>query len=143
MNRDICLIEITFENTDFIKIPAHYFRDFVLEDVRTVVRRAAANAILRYFEANSVLIELEPEANRDGKTFEGDVHIVHYGNNSLFERLQQNDITAIKLIYADDTEESFYVVWEDEDESGFRNLFQSSTVDEDGIICVKIAAEPK
>ena len=46
MRKVIAYVEITFENLDSIVIPACYFRDFKLDDIHTVVHRAAANAPL-------------------------------------------------------------------------------------------------
>jgi len=143
MSQDVRFIEITFENIDYIKIPAHYFRGFELEDIRTKVRRAALNAILRYSSVNFTMFELAPEADLEAGTFDGFVFGLKEGEISLFERLQQNDITQIKLIYSDETEEEFCVAWEDEDLGGYTNLLQSSTFDDDGTICVRIAVEEK
>lgn len=138
MSKDICFVEISFENIEYIKIPAHYFKDFELADIRTTVRRAAANAVLRYATANSVSLEFEPEANQDGKSFEGDVHSIQYENGCLFDRLQQNDITEIKLIYADETEEEFSVVWADAEDNEYRNRLQSSFINDSGRLRVQI-----
>lgn len=143
MSQDVRFIEITFENIDYIRIPAHYFRDFELAEVHTIVRRATANAILRYQKASSVTLELIGEADLEAANFDGDVFGLKEGETSLFKRLQRNDITKIKLIYSDKTEEEFSVAWEDADRGGYTNLLQSSTVDDAGTICVRIAGETK
>ena len=143
MSQDVRFIEITFENLDYIKIPAHYFRDFELADIRTTVRRVAANVILRYCSVGATMFELAPEADLEAGTFDGDVFGLKEGDTSLFKRLQRNDITQIKLIYSDKTEEELSVAWEDADRGGYTNLLQSSTFDDDGTICVRIARETK
>lgn len=83
------------------------------------------------------------EADLEAANFDGDVFGLKEGETSLFKRLQRNDITQIKLIYSDKTEEEFSAVWEDADRGGYTNLLQSSTVDDDGTICVRITGETK
>lgn len=120
MSKDICFIEITFENIDYIRIPADYFRAFNTENI------------------NSVMFELNPEANRDADGFDGDVHRIHVEGETLFDRLQMQDITHFKLIYADQTEEEFFVPWENADNGGYANRLQTSSIDGSGIFRVSI-----
>lgn len=138
MSKVIAYVEIIFENLDSIVIPARYFRDFELDDIHTVVRRAAANAILKYSVVNSVMFELEAETNNDAVTFTGDVHCINTGEGTLFDRLQVSDITQLKLIYTDKTEEDFVVVWEDEENNEYDNRLQHTAIDPAGQIRVQI-----
>ena len=109
MSKDVRSISITFENLDHIVIPAHYFSAFNLSDICTEVCRVAMNAILKHSIVNSVTFELSPDTNKDTAIFEGDVHCINTGEGTLFDRLQGRDITHLKLIYADKTEEDFVV----------------------------------
>ena len=138
MSKDVRFIEITFENLDYVVIPAHYFREFELTDIRTTVRRAAANAILKCTVVNSVMFELDPEVNKDAAAFEGSVYCISTGEGSLFDRLQNRDITQMKLIYADKTEEEFSVAWEDEENDEYRNRLQRTLINSAGQLCVQI-----
>lgn len=138
MSKVIAYVEIIFENLDSIIIPARYFRDFELDDIQTVVHRAVANAILRYSVVNSVMFGLEAEANKDASAFTGDVHCINTGEGTLFDRLQSQDITHLKLIYADKTEEDFVVAWEDGENDEYYNRLQRTFIDSAGRLCVQI-----
>ena len=67
------------------------------------------------------MFELDTEANKDAVTFTGDVRCINTGDGTLFDRLQGRDITQLKLIYTDKTEEDFVVVWEDEENNVYDN----------------------
>ena len=138
MSQNVSSIEITFENLDYIVIPAHYFIAFELADIRTTVRRMAANAILKCTVANSVMFELKPETNNDAMTFEGSVYCISTGDGGLFERFQARDITQLKLIYADKAEEELYVAWEDEENNEYQNRLQSTYLNSENQLCVRI-----
>lgn len=143
MSQDVHFIEIIFENLDCITVPAHYFFDFELDDIRTSVSRAAANAILRYSVANSVMFELKLEANNDAAGFSGDVHCISTGEGSLLDRLQAQDITHITLIYDDKTEEEFSIAWEDDGDDEYHNRLQSAHMNAEGRLCVQIGHDMK
>lgn len=138
MSQDVRFIEITFENLEYITIPAPYFYDFQLTDIQTSVRRAAANAILKYSIANTVIFELKAEANKDAVTFEGDFNFVNAEDDGLFQRLHARDITHIDLIYADKSREQFSIVWEDDGDDEYHNRLQSAFLNAEGRLCVKI-----
>lgn len=138
MSQDVRFIEVTFENLDYITIPAPYFYDFQMTDIQTSVRRVAANAILKYSLVNSVIFELKAEANKDAVTFEGDFYCGDSEDDGLFQRLQNRDITHIDLIYADKSREQFSIVWEDDGDDEYHNRLQSSSVNAEGRLCVQI-----
>lgn len=140
MSQDVRFIQIVFENLDHITIPSHYFYDFTMKDIHTEVGRAAANAILKLSIAYTVMFDLMPEANKDAAGFEGDIHYLSLGEMTLFQRLEFQDITHFKLIYADKTEEEFTVPWED-DEDEFHNRRQSASLDSEGRLRVQIINE--
>lgn len=138
MSQDVRFIEITFENLDYIVIPAHYFREFELTDIRTTVRRVATNAILKCAVVNSVMFELNLEANKDAGAFEGSVCCISTEEGSLFDRLQNRDITQMKLIYADKAEEEFSIAWEDEENDEYRNRLRRTLINPAGQLYVQI-----
>ena len=63
MSKSVKSIELTFENIDYIVIPAHFFLDFMLEDVKVKICRAAVNAILRYNSTDKLMFVLKKEVN--------------------------------------------------------------------------------
>ena len=139
MSKSVKSIELTFENIDYIVIPAHYFLDFLLEDVKTKICRAAVNAILRFNSTDKLMFVLKKEVNEVALTFEGDIYVMQCEGATLFERISTYcDLTHIKFIYEDETSEEYSVVWEDEDNNEYRNRFQKTTITEDGHLCVEI-----
>ena len=138
MSKSVAYIEIIFENLDSIVIPARYFIDFQLDDIHTKVHRAAANAISKYSVVNFVIFELTANASKDAPTFTGDVHCINTGEGTLFERLQGRDITCLKLIYADKSEETFIVAWEEDEGILYESRLQHVSIDSAGHLCVQI-----
>ncbi len=129
MTPNIHFIELTFENLDHIKIPAHYFRDFELAD--------GPESSGSY----AVAFTLKPEANADFTTFDADIHSVEVGDETLFDRLQRNDITHIGLDHGSGPEERLPVIWEDADSLGYTNRLQSVAVNCDGALYVRIGTD--
>lgn len=139
MSKSVKDVEITFENIDYIIVPSQYFLDFSFEDIHTEIHRAAINAILRYSVVKSLKFVLKKEVNDVARSLEGDVHCVHYGEDTLFDRIHtHHDITHVKLIYMDDTFEEFAAEWEDDGDDEYRNLLQQTSINEDGNLLVTI-----
>lgn len=139
MSKSVKSIELTFENIDYIVIPAHFFLDFMLEDVKVKICRAAVNAILRYNSTDKLMFVLKKEVNEVASNLEGDVHAIQCEGATLFERISiYNDLTHIKFVYEDESSEEYSITWEDEDNNEYRNGLQKATITEDGNLCVEI-----
>ena len=120
MNMAFCYIELTFENLDWIRIPAHY-----IGEIKTEVLDSGEYA---------VMLVLRREADVDAVHFEGDVHSILAERRSLFERLRKNDITQIMVFDSNNTGDTFCVEWEDEVDNEFVNRLQTTSVGEDGAL---------
>lgn len=126
MSKSVKSIQLIFENLDYVKIPAHYFSSFDLTDCSG---------------SYAVAFSLKPETNTDFSTFEADVHSIRYESETLFDRLQRNDITHIDLHRGNGVKEHLSVVWEDADLREYRNRLQRTSMDHDGTISVRIGIE--
>ncbi len=139
MSKSVKSIELIFENIDYIVIPAHFFLDFMLEDVTVKICRCAVNAILRFNSTDKLMFVLKKEVNEVASSFEGDVHVIQYEGATLFERISiYSDLTHIKFVYEDESSEEYSVAWEDDDNNEDRNRLQKATITEDGNLCVEI-----
>jgi hypothetical protein len=58
MSKRVESIEITFENLDYINIPAEYFGEFYITGIQTTVERLALNAIVQRTRADQIDFEL-------------------------------------------------------------------------------------
>lgn len=127
MRKNYEIFELTFENLDWIVIPAVYIQKLMLgaEEGRNFV---------------GLRLSLKPETDRDCATFIGDVHFIQYEKGKLFTRLHWNDITSIKLIGSDEGEEEYPVSWEDEVDDEFKNRLQTTTRETDGSLTIRIGA---
>ena len=131
-------IELTFENIDYIIIPVQYFADDFGIHIIINSCSVSENMVSNRKTAESVMFVLKKAANHAALTFAGDVHVMQYEGESLFERIcRYSDITHIKMIYEDETFEEYTVAWE-EDQTGCRNLLQKSYITDDGNIKVVI-----
>ena len=138
MSKVITDIEIIFENMDSIVIPARYFLDFEFDSIHNKIRRVAINAILNYSVADTIMFVLDGSANNDAITFDGDIHLLNLSEQTLFERLQGNDITKLRLIYVANTDETFNAPWEDLGDDIFTNQLQHTAIDSNGHMYVQI-----
>ena len=128
MKKFLSYIELTFENIDYIIIPAQYVTDIRIGDITTC----------RCNTAESVELTLNKEVNDAAKTFTGDVYVMQSEGASLFERISKyRDITHVRMIYEDDTFEE-YTLAREEDSTGFRNLLQKTSIIENGDMKVTI-----
>lgn len=128
MNKTLSYIELTFENIDYIVIPAQYFTDICISNISSGSLGTA----------ESIEFTLKKGVNEAAYAFTGDVYVMQSGGAFLFERISRYcDITHIKMIYEDDTFEEYTVVWE-EDQTGCRNLLQKSYITDDGNLKVVI-----
>ena len=113
------LKEITFvlENCDCITIDGKYIGDFLVEDIRTSIKRIACNAINKLNIVHTFAIEIHRDANKERCSFgcKDDKELV-------FDRLASwSDITQIEFKLVDDYSEEcqeqivenyhYYVNW--------------------------------
>lgn len=99
-------IEFVLENCEDFSIDANYFGAFLIDDIRYSIQRIASNSIVKMAIADTIVIELFSEGDREYRPF-GALETI-----TIFERLQQyNDITQIIVHYEDQTEEICFANW--------------------------------
>lgn len=131
--RRVKFIEFTFENCEHFSIDAKYFGALELTDFNTHIQRVASNAITKMSCVGTVAMEIFSE---------GDGKYSCFGDDDLtkFERLKNwNDIAALTVVYEDDSEETYYVNYEDEDLPGSPNALQRSKTNKFGDLYIIIS----
>lgn len=128
-------IEFIFENCEHFSIDAKYFGALELTNFNTHIQRVASNAITKMSCVGTVAMEIFSE---------GDGKYSCFGDEDLtkFERLKNwNDITALTVVYEDDSEETYYVNYEEEDENqlGSPNVLQHSETNKFGDLYIIIS----
>lgn len=117
--KDICYLELTFENIDWIRIPGEFVSEVDIQD-------------------DAARFVLKSEVCTTGHRFDGDVHSIRHEGKSVIERLMQNDITQIKLHYTDGMESDFSAVWEEAPDDEYKNQRQKAWEDQKGLLHVHI-----
>lgn len=136
--------ELTFvlENCERITVDGKYIGDFLVDDIRTYVSRLAMNWVDEMTVADTVVIELHKDANKEHNPFGA----VDY-QTTVFERLFGNDITYIGFtlfeendgVIVTEKEYDYSVNWcEDND---FINKYQKTYRSEQGNLYLVINKE--
>lgn len=131
--RRVKFIEFTFENCEHFSIDAKYFGALELTDFNTHIQRVASNAITKMSCVGTVAMEIFSE---------GDGKYSCFGDEDLtkFERLRNwDDITALTVVYEDDSEEIYYVNYEEEYLPGSPNVLQHSETNKFGDLYIIIS----
>lgn len=128
MSKEINAIELFCENLDWIRIPFQY-----IETIKVFQTENDSNIQIR--------LVLKSAANTNADRFESDMHCIDTGEGSLFERLQNPDITQITLCYTDQTKDDYYVVWEDWEDNEYHNRFQTTAECDNGSLLIRICKE--
>lgn len=134
MCKKIEAVELYCENLDWIRIPSCYVENIEILNVETDAE------LLANHEAELVFI-LNKTANIEAATFEEDMHCLNTGENTLFERLQNPDLTEVTIHYTDQTSVNYLVLWEDVEGNEYINRYQTASIQEDGSLIVKICKE--
>lgn len=138
MNKTISQIDITFENVDYVVIPYEYFQSFLIENVVVNKSRKSNGDTKQMNMAGSVSFVLKSSADKQ-EDFKECIYTRLLSSGSLFDRILQNDISILRLIYTDGTTEDFYPVWEDDGETDEINILQKSSIDTNGNLIVRIS----
>ena len=143
---------ITFglENCDQITIEGKYVGDFVVQDIKTEIKRTACNAIDRIDSVDTFAVEIHKDVNKERYQFNQTDY--EDWKQMTFDRLNQyHDITSIEFELYDDyatetdnethcTEHYFYwVVWSGESDE--TNDAQSNYVSKDGNLYIVISKD--
>lgn len=130
-------IELVLENCESITIERKYIGDFWCEDITTTVARIAMNSISKYQKCKEFFLSIHKDADCIYNSFGSP------SKYTAFTRLTDfPDITSVNVKYKDGIKETYFVTWEDADESGSNNCFQTSFISECGHIYIYIGERP-
>lgn len=139
-------IEFVFENCDSIKIEGKYIGDFLVDNLETSIKRIACNSIDKIDVANTVVIEIHKDANKERYQFDQD-HIENF-KQMTFDRFKAyGDITSIQFELEEDYIEEgqvarreyydYYVDWTGDSE--YTNEAQKTYLSKEGNLYIVIA----
>lgn len=128
-------IEITFENLDYINIPAEYFGEFYITGIRTTVERLALNAILQRKKADQIEFELLARVDVALSDMSHDLSFLPDERLSLLKRIEnRRDIAYLDIYYDDGSSDQFYLPWEDAESETRNKLLQAKIVDNGNLL---------
>ena len=139
-------IEFVFENCDSIKIEGKYIGDFLVDNLETSIKRIACNSIKKMDVANTVVIEIHKDANKERYQFDQN-HIKNF-KQMTFDRFKEyEDITCIQFELEEDYVEEgqvprreyhdYYVDWTGDSE--YTNNAQKTYLSKEGNLYIVIA----
>ena len=141
--KNVKKIEIILENCEVIEFEPKDFYDFILDDIKERVSRKGVNCIGVSKTTTLVKFSINKKADRVNKPFGTEMD----DPETVFERLSKyNDITGICLTYSDDTEETYYVDYDEGDKEGMLgapNINQDTYINEYGHLFITICADKK
>lgn len=89
---------------------------FLIDNLHYSIQRIASNSIVKMTIADTIVIELFSEGDREYRPFGA------LEKTTIFERLQKyNDITQIIVHYEDQAEETCFVNWAEGDDYENKN----------------------
>ena len=134
--KDVKMIEFVFENCECFEVEAKYLGGVQFEDIRKSIARLASNAINKFETAYSVVLEIFSEGNVEYHPF----HNENMEKTTMFDRLQCNDITQFIIHYDDDTNETYFVDYDEGDDNrlGAPNLNQKTYLSKIGNLYIVI-----
>ena len=137
MSKKINSVEITFENLDYVEIPAEYFADFHISGIRTSVERLTPNAILQRNQADEIRFELISKADAVLPELTQDLYFAPDEAPSLLKRItNRRDITYLDLYYDDGGYDTFYVPWEDAEDEYHNKLLCTQTSNDGNLLVI-------
>ena len=130
MSKVIKAIELTFENLDWIEIPAEYFGIFSIRAIHTTVERVACNAILQRSYCDYVEFELLRSIEEVFPTLQEDIFYDPIAGPGFLDRVaERKDLTHITLRYTDGNEEQYAVPWKDGKNTHYNQLQKTLHLD--------------
>lgn len=134
ISEQVKVIEIIFENMDYVRIPVAYVAAFELEQVTASFHRVAVNAIVKHSVAQAMYMQVQKDF-RCGPDSPMEIADIY---EALPKRLAENDITYLRIHYFDDTYEDIYVPWQDCECDAYTNRLQRTEFDQEGNLVIRI-----
>lgn len=125
-------LQIVLENCDVIKVSWENVVNLVMCKVNKTYQYSKRIGLLEMIVAENICLVLSKNADLPHQEF----GVGEFTTN--FKRLYNGrDISSIVLVHDDGKEEEFYVAY-DEDEFGCFNKLQSTGIDDEGNLIIKI-----
>ncbi len=125
-------LQIVLENCDVIKVSWENIVNLVMCKVSKTYQYSKRIGLLEINVAENICLVLSKNADLPHQEF----GVGEFTTN--FKRLYDGrDVSSIVLVHDDNKEEEFYVAY-DEDEFGCFNKLQSTGIDDDGNLIIKI-----
>lgn len=125
-------LQIVLENCDVIKVSWENIVNLVMCKVSKTYQYSKRIGLLEMNVAENICLVLSKNADLPHQEF----GVGEFTTN--FKRLYDGrDVSSIVLVHDDNKEEEFYVAY-DEDEFGCFNKLQSTGIDDDGNLIIKI-----
>lgn len=125
-------LQIVLENCDVIKVPWENVVNLVMYKVSKTYQYSKQIGLLEMNVAENIHLVLSKNADLPHQEF----GVGEFTTN--FKRLYDGkDVSSIVLVHDDDKEEEFYVAY-DEGEFGCFNKLQSTGIDDEGNLIIKI-----
>lgn len=134
--KNVKKIRFVFENCEYVELEAKYFGCFVVTDIEESVKRTSLNSIMQTKTANKVAFEIFKDAKNIEYTPFGNEK---YKTDVLSRLAEGSDITQLKLKYDDNSSDTLFVDWNNENE--FSNSYQKQHIDDYGTLYIVISKE--
>lgn len=136
-------INFLFENCESVTIDGEYIGDFLVDDIKTSIRRTACNSINRVDEAYTFAIEIHKDANEVRNM--GCPSFLEGAEKMIFDRfMEQADIVRIEFelcdIYTEDEHYIFNVHWTGDKD--YTNVAQKTYISKSGNLYIAIGEKP-
>lgn len=137
-------VELVFSACDGVMIDKKYLGSFWCNEIMRTVRRVASNSVLEGLYCGELFLEVhkslnmhpsswdmyfEPESGRPGKS-----------ETPVFDRIVNTpDITAVRILYEDDSLDYIFVPWEDREDNRYQNGLQESAISAAGHLYLSVS----
>lgn len=139
---EIKQVELVFSACDGVMIDQKYLGFFRCDNIRWLARRTAPNSVSKHLYCDTLSLELHKDINQVPDAW--DACFDTESDTSVFDRITETpDITAIRLIYEDDSVDYVLVPWDNTDDSRYVNTCQQSIVSAPGHLYLCVSRDKK
>lgn len=133
MRQQAKIIEIIFENMDYVQIPMEHIGAADFEDVDGSMIQLKTGELLRLSHARKIYLRVLSSFQFDYQKPDESISIYE----EFDKRLLEGDISCFRVHYVDGTQEDISVPWED-CEGQYKNRLQKVEKDEEGNYLIRI-----
>ena len=117
-------VELIFENCEYCIIPAKYIHNLSIDEFDNRIHFGQINGLLEFLHCRLDRLEISNEflINAHSQFNENNIN----ENQTLLDRLKENDVVAIELVYfKNKRSKEYYLPWNEENE--YHNKYQKFT----------------